>query len=278
MAIITISRGSYSRGTEVAEKVAAKLGYTCLAREVILEASEEYNVPELKLMKAVEDGPSLLDRLTRGKERYITYVRAALVKSFLQDNVVYHGLAGHLFLQGVSHVLKARILADIEDRVALVMARDKVSEKEARQSLASTDRSRQQWGLRMYGLDPSDPSLYDAVIHVGKMGVDGAVDMLCKMVEREAFRTTPVSQARLQDLSLAAAVEAMLVEMQVDRQGLEVTASEGRILVRLGNPRVRGGTFSGFGDHYAEELRHRLLPRMAGLPGFADIEIESPQE
>ena len=278
MAIITISRGSYSRGTEVAEKVADKLGYTCLAREVILEASEEYNVPELKLLRAVEDGPSLLDRLTRGKERYIAYVRAALLKNFLQDNVVYHGLAGHFFLQDISHVLKARIMSSIEDRVARVVERDKVSEKEAMQILTSTDRSRQQWGLRMYRIDPSDPSLYDAVIHVGKMGVDGAVDMLCKMVEQEAFQTTPESQARLQDLSLAASVEASVMEMRIDRQGLEVTASDGRVLVRLGNPRVRAGSFSRFGDHYAEELRRRLLPLMAGQPGFSDIEIEAPHE
>jgi hypothetical protein len=39
MAIITISRGSYSKGKEVAEKVAEHLGYECLSREVILDAS-----------------------------------------------------------------------------------------------------------------------------------------------------------------------------------------------------------------------------------------------
>ncbi|MGO9691663.1 MAG: cytidylate kinase family protein, partial [Syntrophobacteraceae bacterium] len=51
MAIITISRGSYSNGKEVAEKVAQKLGYKCYAREVILEASKEFNIPEIKLVK-----------------------------------------------------------------------------------------------------------------------------------------------------------------------------------------------------------------------------------
>ena len=36
MAVITISRGSYSRGKEIAEKVAAKLGYTCISRDLLL--------------------------------------------------------------------------------------------------------------------------------------------------------------------------------------------------------------------------------------------------
>ena len=38
MAIITISRGWYHRGREVAEKLAAKLGYECISREILLEA------------------------------------------------------------------------------------------------------------------------------------------------------------------------------------------------------------------------------------------------
>ncbi|MBW1912541.1 MAG: cytidylate kinase family protein, partial [Deltaproteobacteria bacterium] len=45
MPIITISRGSYSKGKEVAEKVSQKLGYECISRDVLLEASEEFNVP-----------------------------------------------------------------------------------------------------------------------------------------------------------------------------------------------------------------------------------------
>ena len=49
MGIITIARGSYSHGQEIAEKVAQKSGYDCISREVILEASEEFNIPEIKL-------------------------------------------------------------------------------------------------------------------------------------------------------------------------------------------------------------------------------------
>jgi hypothetical protein len=39
MSVITISRGSYSHGKEIAEKVAQKLGYECISREIILEAA-----------------------------------------------------------------------------------------------------------------------------------------------------------------------------------------------------------------------------------------------
>ena len=121
MAIITISRGSYSRGKEVAEKVAERLGYQCIAREVILEASKEFNIPEFSLVKAVHDAPSIFDRFSYGKEKFIAYFQTALLKRLRSDNVVYHGLAGHFYVKDVPHVLKVRIIADVQDRIKLVM-------------------------------------------------------------------------------------------------------------------------------------------------------------
>jgi len=62
MAIITISRGSYTKGKEISEKVAERLGYGCISRDVLLEASKDFNVPEIKLIRAIHDAPSILDR------------------------------------------------------------------------------------------------------------------------------------------------------------------------------------------------------------------------
>ncbi|MGO9376675.1 MAG: cytidylate kinase family protein [Syntrophobacteraceae bacterium] len=35
--------------------------------------------------------------------------------------VVYHGLAGHFYVRGVSHVLKVKIIAEMKDRIKIVM-------------------------------------------------------------------------------------------------------------------------------------------------------------
>ena len=77
MAIVTISRGSYSRGKEVAEALADKLGYECVSRDILLETCEEFSIPETRLVKALHDAPSILDRFSHGRERYISYFRAA---------------------------------------------------------------------------------------------------------------------------------------------------------------------------------------------------------
>jgi len=229
MPIITISRGSYSKGEMVGRKVAKKLGFECIGREALLEASKEFNVPEIKLVRAIHDAPSILDRHIGGRERYIAYIQAALLRYFKKDNVVYHGLAGHFFVKGISHALKARITADLEDRVKWEMEREGLSKEEALLLLKMDDKERRRWSKCLYGIDNADPSLYDLVIHIGKITVEEAADIIIQTVRLNGFKTTAASQRAIDDLALAAEVKASLVSLNLD---IEVSAQDGMVCVR----------------------------------------------
>ncbi len=211
MAIITISRGSYSKGKETAEKLAEKLGYQCVGRKMLIEASREFNIPEVKLIRALHDAPSVLDRFTYGKDRYITFIRRQLLESVQQDNVVYHGLAGHFFLQGIPHVLMVRIIANMEHRIQEEMRREGISYDKARQVLVKDDQERRKWARHLYGIDTRDASLYDLVLHIDKIGVDDAVDIIAHTLNRPAFQTTPESKAILDNQVLCSKIESQLV-------------------------------------------------------------------
>jgi cytidylate kinase len=255
MSIVTISRGSYSRGKEVAEKVARELGFECVSREVLIEASEEFNVPEIKLLRAIRDAPSLLDRFTFGKERYNAYIQAALLEHFQKDNVVYHGLAGHYFVRGISHVLKVRIIGEKEDRVKLLMEREAIfeqaasamrglpveglprlgrdrgmSKEKAVHVLEDIDEVRRKWGLHLYGIDTHDPGLYDVVIHVKKLSTDDASAIICRAAGLNRFQATAESQQAMDDLCLAAHVKANLIERY---PRVKVTANAGAVYIAL---------------------------------------------
>ena len=224
MAIITISRGSYSHGKEIAEKVAKKLNYDIISREVLIEASRQFNVPEVKLLHAIKDAPSWLDSITYGREKYIAYIQAAILRHFKKDNVVYHGFAGHFFVRTVPHVLKVRIVADMEERVKLVMERDGISRDEAIKQLTKIDEERRKWSQRLYGIDTFDPHLYDLVIRIKKLKVDDAVDIICHTVSLDTFKTTPESQKIMDNLATAAEIRAVLVNIRPD---VEVTYEDG---------------------------------------------------
>jgi cytidylate kinase len=213
MAIITVSRGSYSRGKEVAEKLALKLGYQCISRDILLEASDEFNIPEIKLIRALHDAPSVLERFHYGKERYLSYLKSALLQHVKADNVVYHGLAGHYFLRDIPHVLKVRILADMEDRVREEMARENISAEKALYILRKDDEERRKWGIQVYGTDPWDSRIYDMVLKIKALTVDDAIELLSEAVQKPAFKTTAESQKRIEDLALAMKVQAELVKI-----------------------------------------------------------------
>jgi cytidylate kinase len=236
MSVITISRGSYSHGKEIAEKVAQKLGYECISREIIFEASEEFNVPEIKLTRAIHDAPSILDSFTHGKDQYISYIKVALLQHLRKDNVVYHGLAGHFFVKDITHVLKVRILADINERVKLEMEKEGLAEKKALQLLTKDDEERRKWSHHLYGIDTSDAGLYDLDLHIHKITVDDAVDFICHTVGLKQFQTTPETQKAMDDLALAAEVEAVLI-----RVGFEicVSAENGMIHVKTWAPALQ---------------------------------------
>jgi len=172
MSIITISRGSSSYGKETAEKLAEKLGYECVSREILIEASEQFNIPEIKLIHAIHDNPSVFNRFTHGKEKYIAYIRAALLRHLQKDNVIYHGFAGHFFLKGISHVLKIRIIADMDDRIKIVMKRDNVPREQAQRIIEKDDAERHKWSRSLYGIDTWDSTLYDIVLRINKLTMD----------------------------------------------------------------------------------------------------------
>ncbi|MBU3918050.1 cytidylate kinase-like family protein [bacterium] len=235
MPIITISRGSYSRGKEVAEKVAAKLGYDCLSRDVVLEAASQLHIPEVKLIRALHDAPNIVERLIGGKEKYIAEFRNVLLNFLKKDNVVYHGLAGQFFLKGIPHVLKVRILADIEQRVIEEMEREAISEDEARRILEKDDEERRQWSLHLYGIDTWDPSLYNMVLKIGKLTVDCAVDIIFNAIKQPCFETTPEARQKLTDLALIARLHSKIDKSLI----YNISASNDDVIIVLNAPKKR---------------------------------------
>jgi cytidylate kinase len=259
MAIITISRGSYSKGREIAEKTAERLGYGCIGREVIIDASREFNIPEVKLIRAIHNAPSILERFGYRKEKYIAYIQSAILKDLKQNNMVYHGLAGHFFLKGVSHVLKVRIIADMEDRVRNEMEREGISKEEAVGVLRKDDEQREKWSQYLYGINTRDPSLYDLVIHINQIDANDAVSIICNTVALDKFKTTFDSQRNIENLTVAAEVKAVLIDLKPD---IEVQASDGIVSIMTR-------------AHESEEesLTNEMRNIAKDIPGVKDIKV-----
>lgn len=259
MPIFTISRGSYSFGKLIAETVAQKLGYACIAREGLIEASKEFNVPEVKLLNAFQDAPSIFDRISYGKQKYIAYIQSAILKRLQKDNVVYQGFAGHFFVKNIPHAIKVRIVADLADRAKNLAEQNDLTPQEAISAIKRLDEQRSKWSRILYGIDVSDPIFYNLVLNMQKMSVDDAVDLLAHAASLGNFQTTPESQEAIDDLVLAAEVRAALIGVKFD---IDVSVQKGLVYVNTSALRSK-----------KDELKKQMETAVSGIPGIKDFRI-----
>src|SRR4030067_3620826 len=128
MAVIVIFSGSYCRAEEVAKMVAQRLGYRCIGEALLRETANLYHVSREGLKRARAGPPSVFSKFTHEKVRNVAYIRATLARYVKENNIVYHGFAGHLIPRDITHVLRVCIVASEDFRVALSMRSERSEE------------------------------------------------------------------------------------------------------------------------------------------------------
>ena len=233
MSIIAISRGTFSGGETLAQRVAERLGYQCLSRETNLEAAAtRYGVLTEELAAAMEKRPSFFERVLGERAAYLTFVRASLCERALAGQLVYHGYLGHLLLPGISHVISVRVIADMEFRLKAVREQQKLGEKEALAYIEKVDRERQEWTRFLFELDWEDASLYDLVVNLSRMNLATACETIARLTERDEFQPTATSRKAMQDLTLHSKVSAALaMDFRTRDAKLQITVDGGLVTI-----------------------------------------------
>jgi cytidylate kinase len=233
MAVITISRGSASGGRLLAEGVAANLGYGIVSREDVVHEAAKFGVSEEKLQEAILKPLGILDRLKYERTRFTAFIQTVLCEYAQQDNIVYHGNAGHLLLQGVSHVFCVRLIAPPSYRIRRLMEEKKMDPDEAARHIETVDQQRRAWTLFLYGVDPLDPDLYDLVINLKRIDLECAVELVVASIKRKEFETTEESNREMANLALAARVRAALAANEETASAtVEVRAKDGVVFLK----------------------------------------------
>ncbi|HEX9786469.1 MAG TPA: cytidylate kinase family protein [Candidatus Binatia bacterium] len=260
MAIITIYQGASGSGEELADALAQSLGCGCISREVLVEASLRYGIPEAKLNEIVDKGPSWWNRFMENLQPYRVALQAAFCEIALTEGngLVYHGHLGHELLPGFKHVLKVLLIAPVEKRVEQVKSRNQLSEAAARRFVEDLDRIRSRRLMAMFGVDWRDPSRFDLVINLGRMSLEAAKHLICETARARDYQATPASKQAFEDFALAARVKAVLMlSSDLPRSQLEVKASEGHVVVSGSMP-----------NWASEEL---LVTKIQRIPGVKAV-------
>lgn len=230
MAIITISRGSMSGGEALAERLAKKLGYPSVGREVIVAAAEKLGVSEQTLSEKFMRSPGLWERMTSNRRFYLVAVQAALVEHAARGDLIYHGHAGHLLLRGIPSVLRVRLIAPMDFRIRAVMERHQLDRDDAEAYIRRVDEERARWTKFIYGVDWTDPSLYDLVVSLEKMSMETASHMIAAAAGQPEYSTTDEVRKELANFLLASRVKMALASNPQTRHfELDVHAEDGEL-------------------------------------------------
>jgi osmotically-inducible protein OsmY len=232
MAVVTISRGSFTGGIAVAEALAVELGHPCVSREVVRDAAVEYRLPEDRLQATLDEPPRFWEKTPGKIPAYLNLIRTALLRRARGGDLVYHGYAGHLLLEGVPNVLRVRVISDDASRVAAAMRDKGLTEKQAVEFVRKLDVQLAKWTRFLYGVSWQDPALYDVVLNMEELTVEGAVATLAGMTRLDGFRPTPESRRAFDDLLLASEVwSALTADPRTRSANVRVNAEAGSVVV-----------------------------------------------
>lgn len=233
MSIIAISRGTFSGGEALAKRVAERLGYQCLSREMNLAAAARaYGVPTEDLAAAMEKRPSFWHRMVGERIAHLAFVRATLCERAQADNLVYHGLVGHLLLPGISHVIRVRVIANMDTRIKAAMQQQELEHAEAHAYIDKVDRERRQWVRFLFDVDWDDSRLYDLVLNLSRMSLGAASETVARLTECDDFKPTAESLKAMRDLTLGSRVwAAMAMDPRTRDIQLGVVADDGVVTV-----------------------------------------------
>jgi hypothetical protein len=140
------------------------------------------------------------------------------------------------------------------------MERDGLSLKEAQRTVKRLDEDRSRWSRQLYGIETGDPSLYDLVLHIKKLSVEDAVDIIAHTVNLKRFQTTSESQSLMDDLVLAAQVKTTIIDLKPE---VEVSARSGMVTIRF-EARSRREV----------EMVEEMEDVVRKIPGLKDLKIE----
>ncbi|MGW8265811.1 MAG: cytidylate kinase-like family protein, partial [Longimicrobiales bacterium] len=232
MQIICVSMGTYGGAKELAQSLSEKMGYPCLCRDDLIEAAIREGIHVGKLEMAMVKPRGFTEKLARERDHYLAFSRAFLCEQALKGDVIYYGRTGHLLLPGISHVLRVRVVWDMEHRIQTIMQKMGLERDKAVRYVREVDEDRSRWVRSMYGIAIEEAINYDVTVNLQQMTVGNASSALVGVAQLPDFQMTPASAKALKDLYLGAAARLALArDKRTHAAVLKVRADDGVVTV-----------------------------------------------
>lgn len=207
MRAVTISREYGSGGGEIAARLAQRLGWQLIDHAIVesvacmlgtsqeeTEAHDEHTQGVLAWLLNVLQyaGPVYAAYVPPGAapadEAYRDAVEEVLRAAAARGHVVIVGRGAQVLLAERRDVLRVRIIAPREQRIACVIQREGLDRRKAAARIRKVERQRTRDLKAKYHRRPADAHLYDLVLNTSSLDPASATNVICLALNHKARR------------------------------------------------------------------------------------------
>ena len=201
MAVITISRQFGAGGITLGKIIAESLGYTFADSDILQRVAKEANVSTHWVESFEKEAGSKLSRMIssmvskRWLERvladergyldeqiYLDYLVLIIAQFADEGDVVILGRGSQYILNDHPDAVHILLVNEFENRVKFMMERYDMPRKKAERMVVNEDRRRVSLYKRLGKSDYENPQLYHLVLNMGRLNIETARDMVCKLI------------------------------------------------------------------------------------------------
>jgi cytidylate kinase len=203
MAVITISKEFGTEGEKVASRVAEKLGYEYIGKNLVADIAKELHISE---SEAATFRKASQSRILRFVDRYTCSIVQKVVdrehgclddknyyevtKKLVENvyeagDVIILGWGSQCLLKGKPDTLHVRLIKDNDLKTKELIQAENLSPKAAKDFIDREEGDLKAYVRQYFNEDWNDAHLYNLIIDMGKISVEKAVDMICDNVKHK---------------------------------------------------------------------------------------------
>ncbi|MBW2556361.1 MAG: cytidylate kinase-like family protein [Deltaproteobacteria bacterium] len=203
MAVITISKEFGTEGEKVASRVAEKLGYEYIGKNLVADIAKELHISESEATTFHKTSQSrilrFVDRYTCSivqkvvdrehgcldDKNYYEVTKKLVENVYEAGDVIILGWGSQCLLKGKPETLHVRLIKDNDLKTKELIQAENLSPKAAKDFIDREEGDLKAYVRQYFNEDWNDAHLYDLIVDMGKISVEKAVDMICDNVKHK---------------------------------------------------------------------------------------------
>lgn len=212
MPLIAMTREMGSLGKDVAAGIAARSNRKVVYHEIIEPIANKMRLRKSHVERFLDGKAGLWERLTTDKTSLSIFTADETFR-FLRDGStgVIRGWGAVHLLKDIPHVIRVRICAPLETRIARMMERLATDNRQTVESeIEMSEEAHTAITKRHFGVNWRDPENYDLVLCTQRLSVEECVDEIENMMRKDRFQETAESLRMVDNVALEWSVRSAL--------------------------------------------------------------------